>query len=123
MWKWQQTCNRSDNAWKEDKLTMLTPFKAAVLAEIPDEKIVFRIKSESTNLGKANFKAMRNEERSVSTGTVVAFGFIILGILNLFATFFYHRTSINTQSRLPGILFITVGVVIFVIRFIKNQKA
>jgi hypothetical protein len=66
---------------------------------------------------------MGNEERSVSTGTVVGFGFIVLGILNLFATFFYHRTSINTQSRLPGILFITVGVVIFIIRFIKNQKA
>ena len=65
---------------------------------------------------------MSNGERSTSTGTVVGFGFIILGLLNLFASGIYHRTSISTTSKLPGLLFITIGIAIFIIRMIKKTR-
>jgi hypothetical protein len=64
---------------------------------------------------------MNNKERPIGIGTVVALGFIVLGILNLFASHNYHRTSISTTSRLPGILFILVGVIILIIRTIRNK--
>ncbi len=65
---------------------------------------------------------MSNDEKSTSTGTVIGFGFIILGLLNLFATSFYQRTALSHTGKLPGILFITVGVAIFIIRAIKRTR-
>lgn len=65
---------------------------------------------------------MGNEERSISTGTVIALGFIVLGMLNLFASRFYHRTSISTTNRVPGFLFIIIGISILIIRAIKKNK-
>ena len=65
---------------------------------------------------------MDEGERSTSTGTVIAFGFIILGFLNLFATGFYHRTALSHTGRLPGLLFIAVGITIFIVRAIKKQR-
>jgi uncharacterized membrane protein len=65
---------------------------------------------------------MNNKERSVSLGTVVALGFIVLGILNFFAARYYRRTSISTTSLIPGILFISIGVIILIIRAIRKTR-
>jgi hypothetical protein len=65
---------------------------------------------------------MNKDERSIGTATVIALGFIVLGILNLFAVLSYHRTSIKTNSRIPGILFITVGLVIIIVKMIRRAK-
>jgi hypothetical protein len=51
-------------------------------------------------------------------GTVIAFGFILLGVLNLFALRHYHKTTFTTI--IPGILFISIGVIILIIRAIRN---
>ena len=61
---------------------------------------------------------MDNKERSTSMGTVIAFGFILLGVLNLFAMRHYHKTTFATI--IPGILFISIGVIILIIRAIRN---
>jgi hypothetical protein len=65
---------------------------------------------------------MSNGEKTTSTGFVVAIGFIILGLLNLFATGFYRRTALSNTGKLPGFLFISVGVVILIIRAIKRSR-
>jgi hypothetical protein len=65
---------------------------------------------------------MSNGERSTSAGTVIGFGFIILGILNLFASRLYHRTSISTTNRVPGFLFIAIGITILIIKAIKKTR-
>jgi hypothetical protein len=64
---------------------------------------------------------MREKERSVSGGTVIGFGFIILGILNFIASQHYHKTSISSTSRLPGILFILIGLIIIILITIKKS--
>jgi hypothetical protein len=53
---------------------------------------------------------------------VIGFAFILLGILNIFNSAFYHRTSINTPSKLPGILFILIGLTILIVRALRNMK-
>jgi hypothetical protein len=65
---------------------------------------------------------MENGERSTSTGTVIAIGFIVLGLLNLFATGFFKRTALSHTGKLPGLLFISIGVVILIIRAIKKNR-
>jgi len=42
--------------------------------------------------------------------------------LNLFATLKYHKTSLNTASRIPGMLFIAVGITIIIIKTIKKTR-
>ena len=64
---------------------------------------------------------MENKERTLSTGTVIGLVFIVLGILNLFAFRTYKKTSIETTSRLPGILLITIGVIIIIVRMIRKS--
>jgi uncharacterized membrane protein HdeD (DUF308 family) len=65
---------------------------------------------------------MSRDERSISVGTVIGVGFIVLGILNLYASLNYHKTTINTPSRIPGILFIAVGITIIIIKTIKKTR-
>jgi len=61
---------------------------------------------------------MDNKEGSTSMGTVIAFGFILLGVLNIFAVRHYHKATFT--SIVPGILFISIGVIILIIRAIRN---
>jgi|GEM_PF-553124 hypothetical protein len=63
-----------------------------------------------------------NNNKQTSLGTVIGFAFILLGILNIFNSAFYHRTSINTPSKLPGILFILIGLTILIVRALRNMK-
>lgn len=65
---------------------------------------------------------MNDKERTISLGTVVGVGFMVLGILNLVGTFHYHRSAINSTSRIPGILFILTGVIVLVVRAVKKKK-
>jgi uncharacterized membrane protein HdeD (DUF308 family) len=65
---------------------------------------------------------MNKGESSTSVGTVIGLGFIVLGILNLYASLHYHKTSLNTPSRIPGILFIAVGLTIVIIKMIKKTR-
>ena len=65
---------------------------------------------------------MNNKEGSLSMGTVIAIGFIVLGIINLFALRNYHRTTFTTTKILPGILFIAIGLTIFIIRAVRRDK-
>jgi len=65
---------------------------------------------------------MSNDERSTSTGTVLGFAFIILGLLNLFASGMYHKTSFSTASKLPGALFIVIGISMIIINMIKKTR-
>jgi len=65
---------------------------------------------------------MNDKERSISVGLVVAFGFIVFGILNLYASATYHKTFITTVSRMPGILFILIGATILIIRTIQKTR-
>ncbi len=65
---------------------------------------------------------MNDEQGTISSGTVIAYVFIIIGILFLFAKQFYHRNGIHATSRLPGILFIVTGVVILVIRTLRKEN-
>jgi uncharacterized membrane protein HdeD (DUF308 family) len=64
----------------------------------------------------------RNNNRQTSLGTVIGFAFILLGILNIFASRFYHRTSINTPSKIPGILFILIGLTIIIVRALRKMR-
>jgi len=64
---------------------------------------------------------MSNGENSISLGTVVGLGFILLGILNFYGSL-HGKISTGTHVRLPGILFITVGITIIVIRSIKKLR-
>jgi hypothetical protein len=64
---------------------------------------------------------MNDKERYPGTGTVIALGFILLGILILFAHH-YHKTSITTRSRIPGLLFILTGAIILIIRAIRKTR-
>jgi multisubunit Na+/H+ antiporter MnhG subunit len=65
---------------------------------------------------------MNRNERSVSIGTVIGIGFIVLGFLNLFAFQNYKRTHIHVTSRIPGILFILTGITIIIIRTIRKNR-
>jgi hypothetical protein len=65
---------------------------------------------------------MNRNERPISLGTVTGLGFILLGILNLFAFMNYKRTSINVTSRIPAILLILTGIIILIVRAIRNNK-
>jgi hypothetical protein len=65
---------------------------------------------------------MNNKERSTSMGTVIAFGFILLGVLNLFASRNYRRTTFSAAGIIPGILFISIGVTILIIRAIRKSR-
>jgi hypothetical protein len=65
---------------------------------------------------------MENGERSTSTGTVIGFGFILLGILNVFASGMYQKTSFSSASKLPGLLLIIVGVTMVIIKMIKKTR-
>lgn len=65
---------------------------------------------------------MNNRERTISTATVVALGFVVLGILNLISTSHYSRNFIKTTGRLPGILFILTGIVIFIIHTVRKKR-
>jgi hypothetical protein len=65
---------------------------------------------------------MDNKERTTSMGTVIAVGFILLGILNLFASRHYRRTTFSAAGILPGILFISIGVTILIIRAIRKTR-
>jgi hypothetical protein len=63
---------------------------------------------------------MSNKDRSVSIGFIIGVGFVVLGMLNLFATEYYRKTAISSTSRIPGILFILTGIIIIIIRTIKK---
>lgn len=63
---------------------------------------------------------MENKEWYRNTGTVVALGFIVLGLLNLFSFQHFHKTHINARSSMPGILFISIGIVLLVIKAIRK---
>jgi hypothetical protein len=65
---------------------------------------------------------MSEGERSTSTGTVIGFGFILLGLLNIFASGMYQKTSFSSASKLPGLLFIVVGITMVVIKMIKKTR-
>jgi hypothetical protein len=65
---------------------------------------------------------MDDRERSTSLGTVLAIGFIILGILNLFGAFHYKKPSPISTSRIPAILFITTGLIILIVKAIKKTR-
>jgi len=63
---------------------------------------------------------MDEREKSTSLGTVIAFGFILLGILNLVGAFHYRKPSPVSSSRLPAILFIATGLIILIIKAVKK---
>jgi hypothetical protein len=63
---------------------------------------------------------MDNKEWYHNTGTVVALGFIVIGLLNLFSFLYFHKTHINAKSAMPGILFISIGIVLLVFRAIRK---
>ena len=63
---------------------------------------------------------MDEREKSTSLGTVIAFGFILLGILNLVGAFHYRKPSPISSSRLPAILFIATGLIILIIKAVKK---
>jgi hypothetical protein len=65
---------------------------------------------------------MSEGEKSTSTGTVIGFGFILLGVLNLFASGMYQKTSFSSASKLPGLLFIAIGVTMVIIKMIKKTR-
>ncbi len=65
---------------------------------------------------------MSDREKSISLGTVIGLGFILLGILNFYGSMHYRKFSTSTHVRLPGILFIVVGITIIVIRSIKKLR-
>jgi multisubunit Na+/H+ antiporter MnhG subunit len=59
---------------------------------------------------------------SLSIATVVGSGFIILGMLNLFATQFYHKTAISSTSKIPGIIFVLTGIVIIILKTVNKPR-
>jgi hypothetical protein len=65
---------------------------------------------------------MSDKERSVSLGTVVAFGFIILGIFNLFGALHYKKLSPVSTTRTPAILFMVTGLIILIIKAVGKSK-
>jgi lipopolysaccharide export LptBFGC system permease protein LptF len=65
---------------------------------------------------------MSDRQRSVSLGTVIAFGFIILGILNLFGALHYKKASPISTTRTPAILFMVTGLIILVVKAIKKTR-
>ncbi len=65
---------------------------------------------------------MNEKQRSTSLGTVVAFGFIILGILNLVGAFHYKKPSPVSSTRLPAMLFIATGMIILIIKVIRKSN-
>jgi hypothetical protein len=65
---------------------------------------------------------MNREGRSISMGMVIGLGFILLGILNLFAFLNYKRTSINVTSRIPAVLLILTGLTIIIVRAIRKKS-
>ncbi len=65
---------------------------------------------------------MNDKERSISLGTVVAFGFILLGILNLFGALHYKKASPISTTRTPAILFMLTGLIILIVKVIKKTR-
>jgi hypothetical protein len=65
---------------------------------------------------------MNDRQRSTSLGTVIAFGFILLGILNLVGAFHYKKPSPISASRMPALLFIATGLIILIIKAIKKTR-
>lgn len=65
---------------------------------------------------------MSDNERSTSLGTVLAFGFIILGILNLFGALNYRKEAPISSNRLPAVLFIATGLIILIIKAIRKSR-
>ena len=65
---------------------------------------------------------MSDKERSISLGTVVAFGFIILGILNLFGALHYKKASPISTTRTPAILFMVTGLIILIIKAVRKSR-
>jgi hypothetical protein len=65
---------------------------------------------------------MNERNHSTSLGTVIAYGFILLGILNLVGAFHYKKPSPISSSRLPAILFISTGVIILIIKVIRKSR-
>jgi hypothetical protein len=61
-----------------------------------------------------------DNERSVSLGMVLAFGFILLGILSLFGGLHYRKASPISSTRLPALLFILTGVIILIVRAVRK---
>jgi lipopolysaccharide export LptBFGC system permease protein LptF len=64
--------------------------------------------------------ALKDNDRGISLGMVLAFGFIMLGILSLFGGLHYRKASPISATRLPGLLFILTGVIILVVRAIRK---
>jgi hypothetical protein len=64
---------------------------------------------------------MSNGERSISVGTVIGLVFILLGILYLYNSLHHHKIA-GSYSRIPGILFMTVGLVILIIKAVKKNR-
>ena len=65
---------------------------------------------------------MSEKERSVSLGMVVAFGFILLGILNLAGALHYRKASPISTTRTPAILFIVTGLIILIIKAVRKSR-
>ena len=65
---------------------------------------------------------MSDKDRTVSLGTVIAFGFIILGILNLVGALHYKKPSPISTTRTPAILFMVTGLIILIIKAIKKTR-
>jgi|tagenome__1003787_1003787.scaffolds.fasta_scaffold19660747_2 lipopolysaccharide export LptBFGC system permease protein LptF len=63
---------------------------------------------------------MSDRERSTSLGTVIAFGFIILGILNLFALLNYKKAPPISSRWMPAALFIATGLIILAVKAMKK---
>ena len=65
---------------------------------------------------------MSDKEKSVSLGMVIAFGFILLGILNLFGALHYKKSSPISTTRTPAILFILTGLIILIVRAVRKSR-
>jgi len=65
---------------------------------------------------------MSDKERTISLGTVIAFGFIILGLLNLFGALHYKKASPIATTRTPAILFMVTGLIILIIKAVKKSR-
>ena len=58
----------------------------------------------------------------LSIATVIGSGFIILGMLNLFATQFYRKSAISSTSKIPGIIFVLTGIIIIILKTLKKPR-
>jgi hypothetical protein len=65
---------------------------------------------------------MNDRDRSVSLGSVLGFGFILLGIWNLFGIMNYKKPMPVSNSLIPAIMFIATGIIILVVRAIRKKR-